>query len=135
MTLICNGNNLANQLRTYGVECEYSDDDCIVLLFSPLNTKEEIMMVSDILEKCSPDLPVNSSGINLSRPKIGMTVRNAVLSDYETVCIDESIGRVCAGVNVPCPPAIPIVASGEIIDENCIKIFKRYGILNVNVVK
>jgi hypothetical protein len=30
---------------------------------------------------------------------------------------------------------VPIAASGEIIDENCVKIFKSYGISSVIVVK
>ncbi len=135
LTLICNGNNLAKQLREYNAECEYADDDCIVLLFSPINTEEEIMKVAEILEKCNPAPPINTSGFEFSAPKVGMKLRDAVLSEYETIPVEKSYGRICAGVSVPCPPAIPIAASGEVIDKNCIKIFKRYGILTVNVVK
>ena len=64
-----------------------------------------------------------------------MSVRDAALSDYETVSIDESCGRICAMINVPCPPAVPIAVSGEVINENCIKIYKNYGIFNINVIK
>lgn len=135
LTIICNGNNLAKQLRNCSVECEYFDDDCIVMLFSPLNTAKEILKIADILEKCSPLPPTNSLTFEAPHLTVAMTVREAVLSDYEAIHVDESNGRICAGVNVPCPPAIPIAASGEVINENCIKIFKRYGILNVNVVK
>ena len=38
-------------------------------------------------------------------------------------------------INVPCPPAVPIAVSGEVINENCIKIYKNYGIFNINVIK
>ena len=64
-----------------------------------------------------------------------MSVREAVFADSEVIPVVESLGRICGAVQVPCPPAIPIAASGEEIDREGINIFKRYGIKNVNVVK
>lgn len=135
ITLLCNGIDMAYQLRQQDIECEYADGGCIVLLFSPLNTPEEILTVSDILMKCTPKPPIVDSDISFPEPAKVMSIRDAVLCDYEEIPVDESLGRICAGVNVPCPPAVPIAVSGEIIDENCIKIFKRYGILTVYVIK
>jgi len=57
------------------------------------------------------------------------------MSDSEEIPVEKSLGRICAAVNVPCPPAVPIAVSGEIINEKCIKIFEKYGISRVNVVK
>ena len=68
-------------------------------------------------------------------PKKAMSIREAVFSPSEEIPVEKAEGRVCAAVNVPCPPAVPIAASGEIIDRGCINIFKRYGISVVNVVK
>lgn len=135
LTLLCSGKDLASQLKGFGIECEYADSDCIVLLFSPMNTTAEIEKTADILMKCNPLPPLHSENPKFPQPKTAMSVRKAVLSDYEEIPVAKSEGRICAGVNVPCPPAVPIAASGEIIDKNCIKIFKRYGILTVNVVK
>lgn len=135
LTLLCNGSDLAGQLRKYNVECEYYDDDCIVLLFSPMNTAQEIQKISDILMKCDPVPAVNKGYIEFVQPKTAVSIREAVMCGYETVAVEESLGRICAGVNVPCPPAIAVAVSGEIINENCIKIFKRYGILFVNVIQ
>ena len=64
-----------------------------------------------------------------------MTIRQAALAPCEEIPVEQAAGRVCASVKVPCPPAIPIAASGEVIDGNCINIFKRYGISSVIVVK
>lgn len=135
LTLLCDGDDLSRQLRTYGIECEYSDKSCAVLLFSPINTADEISEAADILLKCSPKAAQYKSGIDFPKPKRALSIREAVLCKYETINSDDSLGRVCAGVNVPCPPAIPIVVSGEVIDEKCIELFKRYGISRVNVVK
>lgn len=135
LTMLCNGSDLAAQLRRHGAECEYSDGGCIVLLFSPVNTTEEIRKTAELLRICTPSAPLYSGKAVLCRPETAMSVREAVFSASKRVPVEMALGRVCAGVDVPCPPAVPIVASGELIDENCIKIFKRYGILNVNVVQ
>lgn len=135
LTLLCDGDDLAFQLRAYGIECEYSDKSCIILLFSPMNTTEEISETADILMKCFPKAASYKNGINFPKLKSALSIREAVLCKYETISAKESLGRVCAGVNVPCPPAIPIAVSGEVIDEECIELFARYGISKVNVVE
>lgn len=68
-------------------------------------------------------------------PEKAMRIREAVFSTTEDIDVENSEGRICGAVRVPCPPAVPIAASGEIIDRNCINIFKSYGISTVNVVK
>ena len=46
-----------------------------------------------------------------------------------------AVGRICAMPTVSCPPAIPIVVSGERIGPAALKLFARYGIKNVAVLK
>ena len=70
-----------------------------------------------------------------SLPVRVMSIREAALAESEEIPVENAVGRICAAVKVPCPPAVPIAASGEIIDENCVKIFKSYGISSVIVVK
>ena len=62
-------------------------------------------------------------------------IAEAALAKFETVPVENAVGRICGAVNVPCPPAVPIAVSGEIISDECVKIYKRYGILTVNVLK
>jgi arginine/lysine/ornithine decarboxylase len=38
-------------------------------------------------------------------------------------------------VKVPCPPAVPIVLSGERIDARCIAVCEAYGITEISVVQ
>ncbi len=135
LTLLCNGNNLADQLREKNIECEYSDNNVIVLLFSPSDTPEEIKYIADILMECVPQKSENTYITDFPVMEKAMSVREAALSEFESIDVDKSAGRICAAVNVPCPPAVPIAVSGEIINENCIKIYKNYGILKVNVIK
>ncbi|MBO5725631.1 MAG: hypothetical protein J6S00_01045 [Clostridia bacterium] len=42
---------------------------------------------------------------------------------------------MCGAATVACPPAVPVVISGESITENDIKIMQSYGITHIDVVK
>lgn len=131
------GNELADLLQKHGAECEYADHGLLVLLMSPMNTEEDYKRLIDALDETLKNVKVSephTDDIKLSLPEKEMSIRQAVFSPSEEISVDEAEGRICASVKVPCPPAVPIVASGEIIDRDCINIFKRYGISTVNVV-
>ena len=135
LTLLCDGNDLAEKLRQRGIECEYADSFCLVLLFSPVNTHDDISRLEKALTEITPKPPKPMSQTSFPKMERVMTIREAALSEYETVPAEKSEGRICAAVNVPCPPAVPIAVSGERINEGAVKIFQKYGILSVNVVK
>ncbi len=135
LTLLCNGIDLAEQLREKHIECEYADKYCIVLLFSPKNTAREIEIFRMLLMLCDPKPALSDTAIEFPHIERKMSIREAVMSESETINVDDADGRICAMVNVPCPPAVPIAVSGEVINKNLIKIFKNYGISVVNVIK
>ena len=58
-----------------------------------------------------------------------------MLSVSETIPASEAIGRVAAMTAVACPPAVPIVVSGEKITESDVEAFTRCGITEVEVVR
>ena len=62
-------------------------------------------------------------------------IREAAFAEAEEIPVTEAEGRICASVKVPCPPAVPIAVSGEVIDRECIELFRAYGIKTVLVVK
>ncbi|MCQ2490909.1 MAG: aminotransferase class V-fold PLP-dependent enzyme [Ruminococcus sp.] len=133
-----NGNELAGLLRKGGVECEYADSGLVVLLMSPMSTVGDYVRLTAALDsalsaagRCEP----HSDGLVLPLPVRAMSIRDAVLAPSEEIPVSEAEGRICAAVKVPCPPAVPIAASGETISRECIDIFRRYGIDTVNVVR
>ena len=76
---------------------------------------------------------IKKATINIMPPK--PTLRKKALSISEAINlpsvenkIDECEGKIAAVPTVNCPPAIPIVICGEIIDRNAIESFKYYGI-------
>ena len=48
---------------------------------------------------------------------------------------ENAAGRICAAPTVSCPPAIPIVISGEEITPADVELFRFYGIDRVAVIK
>ena len=130
------GNMLAEALRGYAVEPEYVDHDCVVLMCSPQNTEEELARVAEALltlperpkiQKNAPVMPHNA--------KKACSIREAILSAHECIRTEDALGRICASPTVSCPPAIPIVVSGEVIGAQDIALFKAYGIDTLHVVK
>ena len=64
-----------------------------------------------------------------------MSMREAALSPWETVSIDEAKGRIAHLTDCSCPPAIPVVICGEKITENEIALLRYYGYDSCRVVR
>jgi arginine/lysine/ornithine decarboxylase len=132
------GNELAELLRFYGVECEYADTELIVLLMAPFSEAGDFARLRTALESAVSGAcrrEKRSLTLKPKLPRMACAIRAAAFSAAVEIPVEEAEGRVCASVKVPCPPAVPIAVSGEIIDRDCIEIFKAYGIKNVLVVE
>jgi hypothetical protein len=134
LTIRADGNDLAAQLRAQNVECEYADSTCLVLLLSPVMTEEDFTRLEAALRACEPhpaptipDLP--------PPPEQAVPMREAALGAWETVPLSDAVGRICGPVQVPCPPAVPILVSGERITEDWIRLMEFYGIGHIAVMR
>ena len=133
-----NGNELAERLRANGAECEYSDSSLLILLMSPMSRTEDYAKLTEALDAALHSArkhePIKES-FSIALPEKAMSIREAAFSPCEEIPVEGAEGRICASVKVPCPPAIPIAASGEVIDRRCIELFRRYNIDKVLVVR
>jgi len=64
-----------------------------------------------------------------------MTFRKAVFSKSIVLPVNQCEGRIIAEFNVACPPAVPILVCGEVIDRKAIECFEYYGIDKCKVVE
>ncbi len=129
------GSEFCDLLRTFGIECEFSDDTYAVLMITPSNTPAELDRLRAALISVTPRAPIFTPSDTLVPAERAMSIREAVLSPHELISVDESVGRIAGTPTVSCPPAIPIVVSGEIITDTAVSLFKRYGIEKIEVVK
>ena len=132
------GTELAELLRRGGVECEYADDELVILLMSPFSCACDYGRLRTALESAVTGASRRSRpcrSIRVKLPRMACAIREAAFAPSEEIPVEEAEGRICASVKVPCPPAVPIAVSGELIDRDCIEVFREYGIKTVLVVK
>ena len=138
------GQALADYLRQNGMECEYADPRYLVLMFTPENPAEDMARLEAALaELCARGIPPaeppaehREAFCALARQaEPRLTVRQAVFAPQGTIPAGSALGRVCALPTVSCPPAIPIVVSGEVIGPAALELFTAYGVETVSVVK
>ena len=128
------GEELADRLRASGVECEYADDDYLVLMLTPENDEKDLeKLLAGLGKNEEPYLP--GRRILLAKEESVMSIRSAMFAPHEMIPVSEAEGRICAAPTVSCPPAIPIVVSGERITKEAVRLFERYHIDQVDVVK
>ena len=128
------GVKLAELLRNNNIECEYADDKYLVCMISPENYAEELEYLVDSLGE---NVYGETSDVYMSplKSKQELSIRSAIFAEHEMIPVEESVGRICGSPFISCPPAIPVVISGEVISEEAVKIFQYYGIDRVEVIK
>ncbi len=129
------GTEFADILRKNNIECEFADPDYVVFMLSAETSERELNLLERTLLSIEKRAIITIQPPKLTLPKRAMTVREATLSPYEIIDAKETLGRVLAFSEVGCPPAVPIVVSGEIIGKDAIKCFEYYGIKKCRVVK
>jgi len=127
---------LSAHLREYKVECEFADERYLVLMAGTENTESDFVKLEKALEcyKGCREASKLTLPIGFKAKKI-MSIREAMLSASEIVPLSQALGRVCATPTVSCPPAVPIVISGEEITAEAVDLFDRYGITSISVVQ
>lgn len=129
------GTELGEKLEEKGIFCEFSDPDYLVLMLTPENTESELDRMTEAMLFIPKRAQIESRPPLFFLPKKVFSVRKAYFSPSVTVPTSESIGKILASPSVGCPPAVPIIMCGEVIDENALKCFEYYGIKNVTVIK
>lgn len=129
------GTELADILAAKGIVCEFADPDFLVFMVTPETGNAGLeRMVSAML--CVPKrTPMNERPPVFGIPERAMSIRGAIFAVSETIPVRKSTGRVLSATTVGCPPAVPIVVSGERIDAGAVKCFGYYGIDTCTVVK
>ena len=127
--------DFAEYFRKCGIEFEYADNDFVVFMFSPQNNDTDFDKIKLAFESLNIEKVHKIENIEISEAERVMTIRDAIFSECEEVNIENATDRICASPTVSCPPAIPIAISGEKITNEHIKLFKKYNIDKILVVK
>lgn len=138
------GTELAEKLRAAKIECEYADPRYLVLMFTPDNPPQDFERLSAAVLRIAEELagpvtlPEETAG-EFAELECGLhrrcTIRQAVFAPQEQLPAEQAVGRICAMPTVSCPPAIPIVVSGEQITPTAAAWMKRYHVEEVSVIR
>ncbi len=128
------GTEFADILRSYDIECEFSDPDFVVLMLAPSNG-DDVNYIYRVLYEIEKSSEILISPPVLKEPQKVMSIREAVMSVSKTVAVKDSVGKTAGNVTVSCPPAVPVVVSGELIDESVLSCFSYYGINECEIIE
>ncbi len=128
------GFEYARGLRANGVECEMADENYVVMMFSAMTTIEDCERAEMAALFVSMAAPKPLVVYPVVKPKADMPIHEALFKPQRIVPIENASGEVCAGLKSPCPPGVPIVMPGEIIDHNVVDALKMFGVKSIPVI-
>ena len=134
LKIVFKDGKIASHLAENNIEVEFSDNDYTVLMITPENSESDFERLVFAVRSYKPT-DEKSEIFSVKPHTRALSVRQAMLSSSEIISVDDASGRICASPTVSCPPAVPIVISGEIITDEDVKTFKHYGINRISVVK
>ena len=120
------------------MEPEFCDGNNAVFICTPFNTERDMerleAAISGLSVPCDGGDLKNGLSKGLILPERAMSPREAVLSDSEMISVECASGRVSAEAPCVCPPGIPIVMPGELIDGNVCHMLEKSGFAEISCV-
>lgn len=129
------GTELAQRLIQNNIYPEFYDPDFTVLMLSPKNSDADIKKIAEVFGGIARADGIKETPPPVCRPVKKLSPREAIEKESELLPAEECAGRVCALTAVSCPPAIPIVICGEIIDGDVLESMRYYKIKMCSVLK
>ncbi|MBQ4452379.1 MAG: amino acid decarboxylase [Clostridia bacterium] len=129
------GDRLHGILRQNGMECEFSDPDHLTAMLSPCLGEEALERLESVLSAVTPGAPISARPPRAPRPRRAFTLREAMLSPSEELPIEKAVGRAISDSALHCPPCVPVLAWGEIADEDALGCYQYYGMKTCRVIK
>ena len=128
------GDELSRILEEKNVFCEFSDPDHLVLMLPVEYDPELPNRLTEAFLKIPRREAISIPAPALHRAETVLRSHEALFLPSRMVPAAEAAGRIMADPTVSCPPAIPVVCSGERIEEWAVEAMEYYGITQVRVV-
>ncbi|MBE6778874.1 MAG: aminotransferase class I/II-fold pyridoxal phosphate-dependent enzyme [Ruminococcaceae bacterium] len=128
------GEQMADYLRKNRIEPEFADPDHLVLMLTPENGAHSVQRLVQVLTTLPRRTPLTDTPPCPVPGQQVMTPRQALFAPSQTLPATQCVGRILAAATVGCPPAVPIVVSGERITTQAVEAFSYYRIANCRVI-
>ena len=127
------GFEFARGLRANGVECEMADENYVVLMFSAITSMEDCERAEMAVMFVPMGIPQPLVKFPAIQPAVDMPMWEAMFKPQRIVSVERASGEVCGALKSPCPPGVPLIFPGEIIDHNVVEALKMHGVKTVSV--
>lgn len=128
------GYEVRRHLSQKGITAEFADRDHIVFMIAPAVEDSLDALLNALTELPRKDpLPIHREPCVI--PETACSIREAMLSPGEWLPAERCAGRVLAAPCVSCPPAVPVLMCGEVINEEAIGRFLSYGTEKLYVIR
>lgn len=119
------GKELAERLlKKSRIELEMAAPGYIIAMTSLYDTKEDLFRFRSEMKRLRREMPIRSAGafprILLQTPKCAMLPHETMYVETEDCPLEKSAGRIAAKTLYLYPPGSPLIAAGEIIEEETI---------------
>jgi len=111
------------------------ENDYSVFMFSTNNTNKDLKTLKKALLTLPKKTKIEKQHLNFVKTKQVLSIRTACLKDSREILVDNAEGSICSQSIVTCPPAIPIIISGELVTKEIIELLKYYGVTTIQVIK
>ena len=128
------GTELAAVLAEQGLMCEFADPDYVVMMVSPDNTAA-CAVVGEALCALPRKAALTATAPTMAPPQVTCSLREALFTPAQTLPLAQCLGRVVAAPTVSCPPAVPVLVGGEVVDDAALAVFRYYGYENLRVIQ
>lgn len=128
------GEELYEILWNHKIESEFHDEEFLVMMFSPEVRDVDYRRVKEAFEKLQARAAIKTTVPPVEKAEVCMSIREAMFSAHQMVDVQKAEGEISGSPTVSCPPAVPIVISGERITKNAIALFQHYGIEKIEIV-
>jgi len=129
------GEAVADYLAHQDIYCEFFDPDFITLMLTPETEEDGLGRLEKALLALPARPPIQEKPPLPGTPEIACSLREAMFAPSQELPVEKCLHRVLAAAHVACPPAVPILVSGEKIDEAALRCFQYYGVTHCRVVK
>ena len=129
------GYELSDILLSKNIVCEFVDPDYVVMMLTPEIGISGLELLKNTLLKISKKSQITKAPPIPVLKKAKISLRETLFAPQITIKAEDCLGRISASADAACPPAIPIVLPGEVIDQNAIDSFNYYEIKEWSVVK
>ena len=129
------GVQIAEILEENGIYPEFYDPDHVVLMLSPENSAGSLRHLEKTLCSLKRSEPITELPPCVPRPDMAIKPHQALLSESETLPVEDCLGRISAAAAISCPPAIPLAVCGERIDQHVVDCLRYYGVASCAVIK